>query len=124
MNLVTTIDRPTVVDVDLFVKRIMSVQYNLVVKFLFHPSSPIDHTPTFLPTCTDPDSFSRGGPTLTTFSFCPFLDNAGERIQIPLKVGHHRPASKRHLNGVSLTGRRVPNIECWLVFSEVLDQYC
>ena len=36
----------------------------------------------------DPESFARGGPTLTGF----FSDNDGERIQIPLKVGHHRPA--------------------------------
>ena len=46
----------------------------------------------------------------------------GERIQlhVPLKAGHHRPASetpfkKRHSNGVSLAGRYWPNIECWLV---------
>ena len=60
--------------------------------------------------CADPEHFARGSPTLTTF----FSDNEGERFQIPLKVGHHRPASvtsfkwslaKRHLNGVSLAGR-------------------
>ena len=37
-----------------------------------------------------------------------------ERIKIALKEGHHRPAGERHLNGVSLAGRRWPNIECWL----------
>ena len=30
------------------------------------------------------------------------------------KFGHHRPASRRHLNGVSLAERWWPNIECWL----------
>ena len=45
--------------------------------------------------CADPESFFRGGPTLTGFFF------SCEGIQIPLKAGHH----KRHLNGVSLTGR-------------------
>ena len=35
--------------------------------------------------CADPESFFRGGPTF-------FLDN--EWIKIPLKSGHHRPASE------------------------------
>ena len=34
-------------------------------------------------TCGDPESFARGGPTQTFV----FLDNEGERSQIPLKVG-------------------------------------
>ena len=36
------------------------------------------------------------GPTLTSFYFHFFSENEGERIQIlvPLKVGHHRPASE------------------------------
>ena len=38
---------------------------------------------------------------------------SGERIQIPLKAGHHRPASATPFNGVSLAGRWWPNIECW-----------
>ena len=38
----------------------------------------------------------------------------GERIQIPLKAGHHRPASETPSNGVSQTARYWPNIGCWL----------
>ena len=38
----------------------------------------------------------------------------GERIQISLKAGHHRPASETPLNGVSLACRWWPNVECWL----------
>ena len=44
-----------------------------------------------LESCTDPESFARGGSALTTFFF---PDNEGERIQIPLKLGHHRAASE------------------------------
>ena len=45
----------------------------------------------------------------------------GERIQISLKVGHHRPASETPspLNGVSLVCRRWPNVECWLGSFEI-----
>ena len=39
--------------------------------------------------CEDPESFVRGGPTLTFFWLM-----RGDRIQIPLKSGHHRPASE------------------------------
>ena len=35
--------------------------------------------------CADPKSFIRGGPTLTTFFLVEGI--------MPLKVGHHRPAS-------------------------------
>ena len=49
----------------------------------------------YLP-CANPEIFVRGGPTFTIF----FLVDEG--IQIPLRVGHHRPQEKRHLNGVSL----------------------
>ena len=45
-----------------------------------------------LAACADPESFVRGGPTQTTF-FGLFL-MMGERIQIALKVDHHRPAIK------------------------------
>ena len=38
----------------------------------------------------------------------------GEMIQIALTACHHRPVSKRHLNGVSLAGRWWPYIEFWL----------
>ena len=40
--------------------------------------------------CADPESFARGGPTLTTF----FLLMRGGRIQISLKAGRHRPTSE------------------------------
>ena len=61
-----------------------------------------------------PDSFVRGCPTLTIFLLY-FLVKAGwERIQILLLAGHHLPASKSYLNGVSLACRWWPNIECWL----------
>ena len=51
----------------------------------------------YLNACADPESFVRGGSTLTTFFFNFFifyLMRGGGRIQIPLKVGHHRPASE------------------------------
>ena len=35
----------------------------------------------------------------------------GERIQIPIKTGHHWLPANGHLNGVSLVGRRWPSIE-------------
>ena len=50
--------------------------------------------------------FCQGDPTLFSIR--------GKRIQIALKAGHQRPPAKRHFNGVSLAGRRWPNIECWL----------
>ena len=46
-----------------------------------------------LQSCADPESFARGGPTLTGFVFL-FFFVWGERIQIALKADHHRPASK------------------------------
>ena len=44
--------------------------------------------------CADPGSFVRGGATklCRRFFCCFFL--VGERIQIPLKAGHHRLASE------------------------------
>ena len=44
--------------------------------------------------CTDPENFVKGGPTLTFF----FLDPEGERIKIGLKPGHHQSASRWLLN--------------------------
>ena len=35
-------------------------------------------------------------------------------ILIPLKAGHHGPASEMPLNGVLLVCLLWPNIECWL----------
>ena len=43
--------------------------------------------------CADPETFVRGGTTLTTFCFF-FMLMRGEMIQIPLKAGKHRPASE------------------------------
>ena len=42
--------------------------------------------------CADPESFVRGGPTLTFFVCFVFSRVDGERIEMPLKVGHHWPA--------------------------------
>ena len=39
--------------------------------------------------CADPESFARGGPTLTLFLF-----DEGKEDQNPLKGSHHRPASE------------------------------
>ena len=49
--------------------------------------------------CADPESFVRGGPTLTTFFFLFFQFSLmrGGKIQIP--------PFKRHLNGLSLGWR-------------------
>ena len=44
-------------------------------------------------TCTDPESFAKRGPTLTRI-FLFFFFITGERIQIALKEGHHRPVSE------------------------------
>ena len=41
-------------------------------------------------------------------------DEGRERILVPLKADHHRPARETPLNGVSLAGRWWPSIECWL----------
>ena len=49
--------------------------------------------------CTNPERFVRGGPTLTKV----FL--VDERIKIPQSAGHHRPASETPFNAVSLAGR-------------------
>ena len=43
-----------------------------------------------LSACKNPGRFVRGGPTLTK-AFLFFLVDVGEKIQIPLKAGHHRP---------------------------------
>ena len=40
---------------------------------------------------------------------------SGERIQISLKAGHHRPASGTPFKWPFAGGRCLPNIECWLV---------
>ena len=35
-------------------------------------------------TCADPESFVRGGPTLTTYFWWVFLVHEGGRIQMPI----------------------------------------
>ena len=46
----------------------------------------------FKASCTDLESFVRGNTALTTFfSFFFLVDEGRERIQIPLKAGHHWP---------------------------------
>ena len=45
-------------------------------------------------TYVDPESFFRGGRTLTTFFFCSYMCIVNKGFHIPLKVGHHRPASE------------------------------
>ena len=62
-------------------------------------------------TSTDPESLVRGDPTQLWQTL--FLDE-GERILLPLKVDHHWPPAKGHLNGVSLAGRWWPTVEHWL----------
>ena len=47
----------------------------------------------------------------------------GERIQISLKAGHHRPASETPFNGVSLACRWWPNVVCWLGCSENFREF-
>ena len=54
--------------------------------------------------CADPESFVRGGLNLITFFVFFFKLMRGWMIQIPLSMGHHRPTSKRHLNGVFAAG--------------------
>ena len=43
--------------------------------------------------CAHPESFSEGATLTFFFCFFFFLFLVDERIQIPLKAGHHRPAS-------------------------------
>ena len=61
--------------------------------------------------CADPESFLRGGPTLTTFFFSWWWEGGS-------KYNYKRaiidPPAKRHLNGVLPVGPWWPNIGCWL----------
>ena len=55
----------------------------------------------------DPESVVRGGPTLTFFFFGGgggVGEMRGEKIQVPLYAGHHRPASETPLNGGGVAG--------------------
>ena len=53
-------------------------------------------------TCADPESFVRGGPTLTVFFF-QIMRERGSKYHLELVI--MGPPAKRHLNGVSLAGR-------------------
>ena len=57
------------------------------------PSSAVQKAAVSTVSCADPESFARGGPTLTTFFSS---DNEGERIQIPLSG----PSSSGQQNGI------------------------
>ena len=67
--------------------------------------------------------FVRGDRTRDNVFFCCFffcfyfifclVNGVIEDTNIP-KSGHHRPPAKCHLNGVSMTGRWWPHIECRL----------
>ena len=61
--------------------------------------------------CADPESFVRGGPTLTPFFF-GWWGKGGSKYYY--KRANNGPSAKRHINGVSLACRWWPNIECWL----------
>ena len=75
--------------------------------------------------CADPESFVRGGLTLTTFFFLFFFSlffsffsffslMRGRKDPNTTISGHQRPASETPFNGVPLAGRYGPNIECWI----------
>ena len=53
----------------------------------------ISRTTILLNSCADPERCVRGGPTQPCQRFF-FLLMRKERTQIPLKAGHHRPASE------------------------------
>ena len=56
--------------------------------------------------CMDPESFIRGGPTLTTI----YLVDEGR----PLRADYHGPPRDMPFKGVLLAGRLWPNLKCWL----------
>ena len=59
--------------------------------------------------CADPESFVRGGPTLTSV-----LEGRDDPSEFNYKRAIIGPPAKRHLYGVSLACRKWPKIECWL----------
>ena len=61
-------------------------------------------------TCTDPESFVRGGPPLTWFLVW-WGEEWSKYHYLRAIIG---PPAKCHLNGTSLACRLWPNIECWL----------
>ena len=66
--------------------------------------------------CANPESFVRGGPTLTGFFFCYFFSlMRGGRIQIPLLAGHQANSAdpdQMPLNVASDQGLHYLLIEC------------
>ena len=61
--------------------------------------------------CSDPKSFVRGGPIFF------FLVDEGERIQIPLKAGHHQHIRetpfKWHLAGGPIMAQQCRALACY-----------
>ena len=60
--------------------------------------------------CADPESFDREDPTF----FYKYILMRGGRIQIPLLVGLHRPASETPFKWGFTGAPMMPNVECWL----------
>ena len=56
-------------------------------------------------TCADPESFVRGGPTLTFFLFVFLFDEGREDPNTTISGAIIGPPAKRHLNGVLLACR-------------------
>ena len=67
-------------------------------------------------TCAAPESFARGGPTLTTF----FSFMGEEFSKYHYKRAIFGPPAKRHLNGDLLACRLWPKIESWLGSFKIL----
>ena len=70
--------------------------------------------------CQDPESFARWGPLLIFFSFLAWWVMRRGKSQIPLLVGHQRPASETPL-------KWWPNIDRWIGSCDLSgdpDQYC
>ena len=60
------------------------------------------HITSVYASCADPESFVRGGPTLTRLFFLVDGERIKMRIKMPLKVGNHRPASETPFAGVPI----------------------
>ena len=74
--------------------------------------------------CADPESFVRGGPTLTVFFFVFFscfffwLMIRG-RTQIPLLAGHQRPASETQFKWGFAGGPMMAQLVAFFYFKEI-----
>ena len=83
-------------------------------------------------TCADPESFVRRGPNSTFLREGPtqlyqrlvfiLMRGGGERFQVPLKAGHHRPASETPFRRGSTGGDNGPIINDGMV-ALCPDQY-